>query len=122
VEIGAGRLGRLTPRASRSRTALDGQTVAPDGRTAVPEALIEEFVLPDAESRPHAVVVDQDGVCWFTEWQANRIGALAPDGRLTEHDLPTPKSEPHGLTVGPDGAVYVALERGEVIRVSTVAP
>ena len=109
VEIGAGRVGRITT----------------DGR-------IEEHPLADPAARPHAIVADghisadgrisgEGGGCWFTEWGANRIGHLSPDGQLVEHALPRPDAEPHGLTIGPDGALYVALEIGSVARLGPAA-
>lgn len=95
VEIGAGRIGRITP-----------------------DAAIDEFALPDRASRPHAIAADADGNCWFTEWGANRIGRITPEGRIDEHDLPGTSCEPHGITVAPDGTVWTALETGSVVRLT----
>jgi len=95
VEIVAGQVGRITP---------DGE--------------IQEFPLPDRAARPHAIVADPAGGCWFTEWAANRIGNVSPHGAFRHYDLPTPTSEPHGITVAPDGAVWSALEAGTAARLA----
>ena len=84
----------------------------------MPDGRIDEFPLPDRAARPHAIVADPAGGCWFTEWGANRVGHIDPDGHITAHTLPTPASEPHGLTVTPDGAVWAALEIGAVAHLT----
>jgi virginiamycin B lyase len=89
VEIIAGQVGRITP----------------DGR-------IQEFPLPNRAAKPHAIVADPAGGCWFTEWAANRIAHVSPQGAVRHYDLPTPASEPHGITVAADGTVWAALETG----------
>lgn len=68
-------------------------------------------------SRPHAVVADPDGGCWFTEWGANVLGHVDATGTLVEHDLSALGTEPHGLVlVG--RSVLVAMESGAVVRLA----
>lgn len=71
----------------------------------------------EAGSRPHAVVTDPDGGCWFTEWGANRLGRIDLTGALTEYDLSAHGDEPHGLLRTGAGLV-VAMESGAVVRLS----
>jgi virginiamycin B lyase len=85
------------------------------GRIPMNEA-IQEMELP---GKPHAVVADQDDGVWVSLWGADQIARVSGDGsEVVTMDLP-PGSEPHGLAICADGALWVALESGFVVRMST---
>ncbi|AGK75096.1 Virginiamycin B lyase [Streptomyces microflavus DSM 40593] len=93
---------------------------AAGGRAAagVRAAVAPMRLVPTSRSPAGRLGADADGNHWFTEWGANRIGRITPDGRIDEHDLPSPASEPHGITQGSDGAMWTALEIGTVARLT----
>jgi virginiamycin B lyase len=84
------------------------------------------FTLNQARCRAvrpdRTIVADPAGCCWFTEWAANRIGHISPDGAFRHHDLPTPASEPHGITVALDGTVWTAQETGTAAQLTSTFP
>jgi virginiamycin B lyase len=82
------------------------------------EAPIQELALPDREARPHAIIAAQADGVWVSLWASARIAHISDDGEIAELAL-TEASEPHGLAIGPDGALWVALEAGSIIRITS---
>jgi len=68
----------------------------PKGRAT--RVIITEYALPRATMEPHDVVVDQEGIVWFSEFGDMAIGRLDPKtGKVTEYPIPRVKpDEPPG--------------------------
>jgi len=58
------------------------------------------------------VAVGADGVVWFLEMQANKIGRFA-NGQFAEFPVPTKAAGLTALAVAPDGAVWFTELRGQ---------
>lgn len=69
---------------------------------------IKEWVIPTPNSTPHDIVADKNGVIWFTEINANKIGRFDPQTEhFSEFDIPTAGSMPHGLIVNDNNNTIV---------------
>ena len=80
------------------------------------EITIREWVIPTRNSAPHDIVVDGNGVVWFTEINANKIGRFNPaTEEFREYPIPTPSSRPHGLVVDDQGFVWFTEQAGDKI-------
>lgn len=81
---------------------------------AVPSAIaqqgdisIKEWDVPTPNSDPHDIVVDGNGLVWYTAIGANKIGMFDPASEeFREFDIPTPSSRPHGLVADEDGNIW----------------
>ncbi len=80
------------------------------------DGTLDEFPL-ERGAKPHAVVIDRAGGCWFTEWGANRLGRIDENGRIAHYDLDGLGREPHGVARDRHGVLWVALESGRVVGV-----
>ena len=99
---GVGQIGRLTTSGTYSEFALPGPRPQYDG-------------LSDIASGP-------DGRLWFTEFDANKIGAITPDGVVTEYSTGlTPRAGPSGITAGADGRLWFTEWYGGKIGAITTA-
>jgi virginiamycin B lyase len=59
---------------------------------------IIEYEIPTARSAPHGIVAAPNGVIWFAEIGANRLGRFDPRiERFKEWKIPTDASRPHGI-------------------------
>jgi virginiamycin B lyase len=78
---------------------------------------IKEWEVPTSNSAPHDIVVDErNGIVWFTEINANKIGKFDPTTeQFQEFDIPTLSSRPHGLVVDQDGNVWFTEMEGSKI-------
>src|SRR6202011_2217396 len=56
-----------------------------------------------------------DGNIWFTEYAANNIGRIAPNGTVSEFPLPTPFAVPQYVTAGPDGNLWFTESGGSKV-------
>lgn len=81
---------------------------------------VTEHPLPDAGSRPHAIVADPaGGGAWFTLWGSNELGHIDLAGAVTLIALASSgHDEPHGLAVAADGTIWVAMESGALLAVT----
>ena len=80
------------------------------------EITVTEWVIPTPNSAPHDIVVDSDGIVWFTEINANNIGRFNPaTEEFREYPIPTPSSRPHGLVVDDQGFVWFTEQGGHKI-------
>ena len=68
--------------------------------------IINEYVIPTANSQPLEITLGPDGALWFTEYAGNKIGRITTAGVISEYPVPTPSSQPVGITAGPDGALW----------------
>src|SRR2546426_62189 len=66
----------------------------------------KQFPIPTPSSGPLGIAAGPDGVVWFTEHDANKIGRVTIDGTFTEFPVPTEGSGPYGIAAGPDGAMW----------------
>lgn len=59
---------------------------------------------------PNDIVLDQHGMLWFTEMNANAIGRLNPaNGSLSQYALPGTRGQaldPYGIAVDPQGTIW----------------
>ena len=79
---------------------------------------IREFRLPTPGSRPNGVATAPDGVIWFTEFHAEKVGRLTTTGEVTDFALPA-KGPPIGIVAGADSKIWVTVPAAHAIcRVS----
>ena len=76
-----------------------------------PSAETKAFDVPTRASGLGDVAVSADGVVWFLEIAANKVGRFA-EGRFEEFAVPTPSAGLTGLAVAPDGAAWFTELRG----------
>jgi virginiamycin B lyase len=84
----------------------------PKGRST--EVVITEYDLPRREIQPHDVVVDPDGMVWFSHFGEQFLSKMDPKtGRTTDYPIPVQKPDhPKGtldLEVDQDGNLWVGL-------------
>jgi virginiamycin B lyase len=77
--------------------------------------IVTEYALPRPTIEPHDVVVDKDGIVWFSEFADNALGRLdTKTGKVAEFKLPQIKEEdPPGtlnLEMGPNGHLWLSLQ------------
>lgn len=71
------------------------------------EITVKEWDVPTPGSDPHDIVVDGNGIVWYTAIGANKIGRFDPaTEQFREFDIPTPSSRPHGLVADGDGNIW----------------
>ena len=64
------------------------------------------YAVPTGSSSPQQLVIS-NGVVWFTEQGANKIGKFDIGSRtFAEYDVPTLDSGPTGIDVAPDGKIW----------------
>jgi streptogramin lyase len=71
------------------------------------------FPIKPADSGVSGITVTADGSKWFTEFNANQIGHLLPDGTMKEYPGPTDIAAgtgPTEIVTGPDGRLYFLVE------------
>lgn len=82
-------------------------TIIPSVHAESDSITIKEWGIPTLDSAPHDVVVGTNGMIWFTEINANKIGMFDPNTEeFKEYDIPTPSSRPHGLVTDDAGNVW----------------
>jgi virginiamycin B lyase len=61
--------------------------------------IVTEYDMPRPEAMPHDVVMDRDGMVWYTDFGSQYIGSLDPKtGTVTDYPVPTLKPDfPKGL-------------------------
>src|ERR1700688_745240 len=75
--------------------------------------VITEYDLPRKDAQPHDVVMDGDGVVWYSDFSHEMIGALDPaTGKVADYELPTLRpDEPKGsldLELDPRGDLWLS--------------
>src|SRR3989454_1971095 len=84
------------------------------GLTASPS--IVEYAIPTPNSAPHCLVAAPDGLIWFAEIGANKLGRFDPGTeRFTEWLVATADGRPHGIPWASDAPVDVTEQRGNKI-------
>jgi streptogramin lyase len=87
--------------------------------SATDELGVRFWRIPTPRSQPIGIAAGNDGVMWFTEENASKVGRVTPAGVITEYALPT-EGEPTAITQGPDGNMWVA--EGPNGRIGQVLP
>jgi len=75
--------------------------------------VITEYDLPRKDAQPHDVVMDKDGMVWYSDFSHEMVGMLDPaSGKVTDYALPTLRpEEPKGsldLELDPQGNLWLA--------------
>ncbi len=72
------------------------------------KVIYTEYDLPRKETQPHDVIVDQDGMVWYSDFSNQFAGVLDPKtGKAT--DIPIPVLKPEQ----PKGSLAIELEPGQ---------
>src|SRR3989442_5003685 len=84
------------------------------GLTASPSII--EYDIPTPNSAPHCLVAAPDGLIWFAEIGANKLGRFDPrTEKFTEWPVPTLDGPPHRIDLGSDRRVYLNEQHGHNI-------
>ncbi|MFB5597502.1 MAG: dienelactone hydrolase family protein [Nitrosopumilaceae archaeon] len=71
---------------------------------------VMEWDIPTPDSSPHDVVVGNDGMIWFTEISANKIGKFDPvTETFTEYKTSSESSGPYAIWVDPFDNVWFSM-------------
>jgi virginiamycin B lyase len=80
----------------------------PRPKGAATKVIYTEYDLPRKEAQPHDVIVDRDGMVWYSDFSNQFAGVLDPKtGKAT--DIPIPVLKPEQ----PKGSLEIELEAGE---------
>ncbi|MFQ5966711.1 MAG: hypothetical protein ACE5MI_03750 [Acidimicrobiia bacterium] len=63
---------------------------------------------------PHDLIVDRNGLIWFSSWGSDILNIFDPSAGTTV-EAPAGVSEPHHFAIGPDGAVWVSDNGGAAV-------
>ena len=78
----------------------------PNGRAT--RVIITEYDLPRATIEPHDVIVDSEGIAWYSNFGEQTLGKLDPKtGKHTEYPVPEPKKG------SPTGALSVRFDKDQ---------
>ena len=97
----------------------------PKGRAT--HVIVTEYDLPRPVAMPHDVILDHDGIPWYSDFGSLFIGQLDPkSGKVTDYPLPLLRAnEPTGtlqLDSDPNGNIWVAMMlQGGVARFDRAA-
>jgi virginiamycin B lyase len=97
----------------------------PKGRAT--HVIVTEYDLPRSVAMPHDVILDHDGMPWYSDFGSLFIGQLDPKtGKVTDYPLPRLRAnEPTGtlqIDSDPDGNIWVAMMlQGGVARFDRAA-
>ena len=95
-----------------------GNESAPDGsqwftafREKGPIGRVKDGVLttfdPPTNGKPQRLVIDKDGIVWFTERRGNKMGRLDPaTGAIKEFPLPGPEASPYAINIDRSGMIW----------------
>ncbi len=83
--------------------------------TASAQVAPTEWSIPTASSQPANLALDTVGNVWFTEFGANNIGRVNPNGVFSEYGVPTASSQPWGIVVDPSNTVWFTETAGNKI-------
>ncbi|PWT86074.1 MAG: hypothetical protein C5B56_13015 [Proteobacteria bacterium] len=75
--------------------------------------IITEYDLPRRDAQPHDVIVDADGIVWYSDFDHQFVGEMDPaTGKVTDHPLPVMRPENPkgalGLEVDPQGNLWLS--------------
>src|SRR6202022_3422848 len=80
----------------------------PRPKGAATKVIYTEYDLPRRETQPHDVIVDQDGMVWYSDFSNMFAGVMDPKtGKAT--DIPIPVLKPEE----PKGSLEIELEPGQ---------
>jgi streptogramin lyase len=80
----------------------------PRPKGAATKVIYTEYDLPRKAAQPHDVIVDRDGMVWYSDFSNQFAGVLDPKtGKAT--DIPIPELKPEQ----PKGSLEIELEAGE---------
>jgi streptogramin lyase len=96
----------LNPRGSAPTIPLDARSIGSPSN-----ATLRFFSTPTAFSWPDYITMGSDGNLWFTEFYADQIGRITPNGTIREFPLPD-LNDIEGITSGADGNLWFT-EPGE---------
>ncbi len=73
---------------------------------------VTKYTIADRRARwPRRIVVDGDGIVWFAEFEAGKIGRSIPrPRRFKEWPLPGPKATPYALGIDAEKKVWYSSE------------
>jgi streptogramin lyase len=93
---------------SRSETRTYELATQPRPKGASTKVIYTEYDLPRKETQPHDVIVDQDGMVWYSDFSNQFAGVLDPKtGKATDIAIPVLKPEE------PKGSLEIELEPGQ---------
>ncbi|MCH9657783.1 CopD family protein [archaeon] len=76
----------------------------------------EKVKLPERESRPFALTIDEEGMIWYTASGTGKIGFIDPqDNHLTQISTETVLEGPEALIFDDDGNLWIAEHTGLAI-------
>jgi virginiamycin B lyase len=80
----------------------------PRPKGAATKVIYTEYDLPRKETQPHDVIVDQDGMVWYSDFSNQFAGVMDPNtGKATEIPIPVLKPEQ------PKGGLDIELDPGQ---------
>ena len=80
--------------------------------------LTNEYPLPNGFS-PGDIGPGPDGRLWFTESEANKIGAITMQGNITEYDL-APLTDPSGIAASAGAVWFTEFGQSQIGRIPVV--
>ncbi len=70
------------------------------------KVIYTEYDVPRKEAQPHDVVLDPDGIAWYSDFGAQVVGELDPKtGKVTEYPIPVVRPD------APKGSLNIALDK-----------
>lgn len=74
------------------------------------DVYVREFSIPTPGSGPLGITVDSNGMVWFTESNASKIGRFDPrNTSFKEYPTPTPNSGPELITTDREGNLWFTM-------------
>ena len=84
------------------------------GRGDLARVIGNQVDLFSTSGSPHDLIVDQNGLIWFSNWGSDVLNTFDPGSGDTS-EAPSGVSEPHHFAIAPDGAVWVSDNGGAAV-------